>query len=134
VVGGVAEVVTVVGVGDADEGRGALADRAPTELGNPPFGDDLSTVFLMVVTTSPAASVGLNLEMWPSSVVEWRTTKPWPPGGVHGPCGEVGLAAAGGVVVAGDRLGGALTEEVAVRVALIDTKPGSDEMTRGSST
>ena len=40
----------------------------------------LSTVFLIVVTTSPAARVGAILEMRPLAVVECSTTNPWPPG------------------------------------------------------
>ena len=38
----------------------------------------MSTVFLGVVTTSPAASCETIFDA-PEPVVEWSTTKPWPP-------------------------------------------------------
>jgi hypothetical protein len=66
-------------MGDRHEGGGPLADGATAQLGDPHSVTTLSTVFLTVVTTSPAANVELILEMWPSSVVECSTTNPCPP-------------------------------------------------------
>ena len=95
----------------------------------------LSTVFFSVVTTSPAASCGTIFEI---VAVPWRRVQhdeALSARRVHRAAGEVGLPAARGVVGAVDGLRRALAEQVdGDSVALIDTKPASWAMTRGSFT
>lgn len=72
----------------------------------------LSTMFLNVVTAAPRCNCGTIRDTLSSAVVECRTMKAWPLLGHHGAAREVRLASGGGPVLAAQRFGGTLPEEV----------------------